>query len=355
MRHRSAVLVLLAAALPAQDAFQARKFLPVDYHNVVHVDLARLRATGIWDELEVGMLKVVLGQMEKEAGFALEHLDRLTMVPQGSKPDPDGDGGPRNHHVLVFEGNSELAVPDRVARSSSYAAETIGDQEVMRRDRWFDEVFFRPRPEVQVYGSTELLRPMLEGRVGPGVPCADIMSLMAGREDALLHFVAHLADEQLNDRVLKDLFPDAEWPEGDRPQYLMMHLSAVGDPDDPHVEFEAVLRHVKAGDGMAVTSAAVDALLERVAKEPQLRLVAPLLKNVERSRDRTDLTLRLDLGRARTAAGRIAMFVMPLMMMGRAVETVEAVEILEEDVAEPPPPPPPEKKGAGKRGGGNDG
>lgn len=348
-------LVVLLTALPAQEAFNAKQFLPNEYENIVRVNMKTLRDTGVWDELEAGLLKLFFGQMEQEAGFALESLDRLTVVPLTRK----GDGGmsARQEQVLILEGNTELDIPNRVARNATYVDESIGIYDVKRRERFGDEVFFRPRPEVQIYGSTALLRPVLEGRPSAGMPCPDIMSLMAGRSDALVYGVLNLADETLNKRMVPTLFPDAEWPEGDGMKFLMFRVNAIGDPDDPNVELEVVIRHDTDGEGLAVTEKAVAARLDQAKKVPQLRLFAPLLKDVVQTRDRGDLTLKLDLGTGRTAAGRLSMLMAPMMMMGTTVEArpvpvgAPAAEAPKEKAADTKPAvPKPVKKPIKKKG-----
>ncbi|MCA8978200.1 MAG: hypothetical protein KDC98_25960 [Planctomycetes bacterium] len=322
--------------LPAQEAFKANQFLPGDYHNLVHFDLARLRQSGVWDELGVGVSKMYLGMIENQVGLPFDDLDRVTMVPMARPRDADDDHGPSQVHVVVFEGNKALDVPRDVA-ISPFESETIGTCKVMRSQRWEDVLFYQPRPELQVRGATALLRPVLEGKPSLGMPCADILSLMSGRGDSLFHMVINLADDRLNDDALETLFPDTEWPEGGKPQYMLLRLAAVGDPDDPHVVFEAVLRHALAGDALAISEKGIDTLLAKGVEHPELRLIRPLLEKIERSRDRTDLTLKIDLGRPRAAVGTLMTVMVPLMMVGTTVQRQQVVEIAPAAEAKPEP------------------
>ncbi|MCR9246453.1 MAG: hypothetical protein NXI31_15575 [bacterium] len=358
-----AITPLAAQVSPTPERpFRADRYLPVDYRNLVFVDLATMRETGIWDELEVGMLKLVLNQLEREAGFPLARLDRMTMIAEVSQPEGDSGRSPRPLDVVVFEGNAELAVPDKITGSDRYEDDAIGGQDVLRRKSWSNELFFRPRPEVQVIGSADLLTPALTGERKLGRPCPDILSLLAMRKQSLFYFALDMGEAAMNERMTGALFPDVEWPEGDGLQFLMVHASAVGDPDDPNVQLDVVLRHAQAGDGVEVTKAAVEGALKRFGTEAQFRLIAPLLKKVAITTDRGDVMLKLDLGRGRAAAGRLAMMALPLLAGGapqqaRAAKAkAVAEEVVKRPVAVPKPAPErPAGEGKGKgKGNGNE-
>ena len=109
------------------------------------------------------------------------------------------------------------------------------------------------------------------------------------------------------------MFPGTQWPEDDAPTFLFARVRVIGDADDPHLEVEAVLRHLKEGPGLEVSSAAVDGWIERMKKEPKMIAVRPLLQRVEKKVDRTDVVLRADMGRTREAVGHLASLVMPLL------------------------------------------
>jgi hypothetical protein len=118
----------------------------------------------------------------------------------------------------------------------------------------------------------------------------------------------------MQQEVLGKLFEDVEWPDGDAPRFLYGRLHDTGDADDPHVAIEVVLRHVDDGEGIAVTEKALDALIAQAKANPKAVAARPMLDAIERSRDRGDLVLKLDLGRARDAVGKLAMIAMPLLM-----------------------------------------
>lgn len=327
MIRRLFPLFVCAAVAAAQDPPPPRAFLIDDHRNVVFADLAALRARGIWDELEVSVLKVAFRQLEKECGFPLAALDRVTMV-----ADPPQEGGMalRVRQVCVLEGNAPLDVPDRVARGS-WQRDMVGGQAVWRR-AGAGELFVRPRPELQVSGAEELIAPVLEGRPRAGQPCADVLSLLSGRGDNLAYFVIDVGASRLQRTVLQRLLGEVAWPDGDAPAFLLLRLRAIGEADDPHLEVESVVRHGRAGEGLAITVGAVDAWLEQIQKEPQLRALKPLWPSLVKKQDRTDLSLRLDLGRARDAVGRVALLLAPLLIPR------EVVAVEKEPAAEPPPP-----------------
>lgn len=321
--HKLLLAVTLPfAAVSAQEGFQASRFLPDDYRNVMHADFAKLRATGVWDELNSGMMKAVFGQLEQALGTPFSSLDRVTLVPMAAGPGADGAGPPRrDRQIVIWEGNTALEEPADVAGDERYVPETIGGFAVKRRDDRRGVTFLQPRPEVRIQGATDLLRPILEREHAAGRPAADLLSLLSmRRQGLLLYVVIHLADERLNDEVLKLMFPAAEWPDGGRPDYMLVRMSAVGDPDDPRVELETVFRHPQPGDGVTVTATAVDTLIEKGLGMKQLRMVAPLLEGVVRGRDGGDLSYTWDLGRARTAAGHLAAIALPLFAFGTTAE-----------------------------------
>lgn len=323
-------LVLLAAPSLAQATLPARAFLPDEHRNVVCADLATMRARGVWDELETSALKLVFTAMERELGFALGSLDRVTSVFDVGAGGMVGQGV----RVTVFEGNRPLDVPESVA--VLWTLERTGDIEIRRRGA---DVFVRPRPEIQVEGHEQLVQPVLEGKPHGGVPCPDVLSLLSGRGDQLAWMVVDLSAPQLAERVLDPLFPGVEWPERDQPQFLCLRLVATGDVDDPRLGIEAVLRHNGSGDGLKTSVEAAVALLERWRAMPQLRAVRPLLQRVRQRTDAGDLVLSLDLGRARDGVGPLATLALPLFALG----PVQAEAVVVEEAAPVPPPAVPKK------------
>lgn len=311
------------AAQATKPALTGKSFLPDDYRMVAHADLEALRERGIWDELEVSALKLVMKQMEKEVGFPIASLDRVTMVGDLQSGE---DGRSRPREVIVFEGNAALKMADRMRQNAT--EESIGGYEVLRRQHR-PVLIVQPRPELLVEGEESLVRPVLEGKPYRGMPCADILSLLSGRMDQIAWFVFDVTSPELKKNVLGKLFPDAVWAEGEEPTFLCLRLVVLGDPDDPHLGFEGVLRHTKEGEGVAVSERAADAWLERMRKEPTLRGALPILKRVEKKRDRGDIVYSVDLGRARDAVGHAATLIGPLFMPRlEAAETLEAVEVV---------------------------
>jgi len=320
------------ATLPAQSPLAAKSFLPSDYRNVVCADLAAMRNKGIWDELQASVLKTVFQQMEKEAGFELGALDRVTSVADPGTGNSWRDTADSTR-VMVFEGNASLGMPESMRQH--WTEEKIGAFTVRAlRDL---ELCVNPRPELLVFGSASVVRPVLEGKPHSGLPSADVMSLLSGRDDSLAYLVFNTALPLLRNEVLGRVFPDTPWAEGQAPAFVCVRVLATGDADDPHLGVEAVLRHAAEGAGMDVSATAADALLERLAAMPQLRTVKPLLQRVEKKRDRTDLVYSLDLGRAREAVGQVAALA-GLLFKARSAEPVHAT------IDAPPAPAPQPKK-----------
>jgi hypothetical protein len=275
--------------------------------------------------------------MEKETGFPLTALDRVTMV--ADLGEQQGEVEMRNiREVIVFEGNSALGMPASVERGV-WQQGTVGKHTVRRRDVMRPETFAQPCPEMQVRGATDVVEAALDGKPQAGLPCADVMSLLSGRGDNLVYTAFDVGNPLLRKQALGGLFPGAEWPEGEAPTFLFARVRVIGEADDPHLEVEAVLRHLKAGAGLEASSAAVDGFIERMKKEPKMIAVRPLLQRVEKKVDRTDVVLRADMGRTREAVGHLASLVMPLL-------APRAVQLEAEAPAELAPPPPEPKKKA---------
>lgn len=350
--------LISAATLPAQadpkPVPRPAQFLPTDYHNVLFADFAQLRESGVLDELRVGAGGMMLQQLEQGMGLELDSLQSITMVPVAPPGSEDVRMG-RTMTVMVLEGVTELDPPRMVG---GYTDDKIGAFDVKRSDSsWKNEVFVQPSPKVQVIGETDLVRPVLEGKLGSGQSCPDILSLLSTRRAGLLCYATiHLADRALNRHMVDSLFGDEEWPENGQPQYMFLDIRAIGDPDDPNVQVEVVFRHLRGGENVDLTQKHFDALLAKAKEIPQMRMLMPLLQKIQRSRDKSDLVYQLDLGRGRAAAGNLAMALAPLMFMGASAEpapvVVEAVEA-EAVVEEEPAPEPAKKKGGGGNTKGN--
>ena len=328
------VACLVASLLPAQDPIPAKAFLLDDHRCVAFVDLKALRDRGIWEDLEVSVLKFAFAQIEKENGFPLAALDRVTMV---AEPPVERGMGISVRPVCVLEGNRELGVPESVARGG-WSKQTFGAYDVHHRGGGNDETCVCPRPEMRVTGNTDIVRPVLEGKPNLGQPCADVLSLLSGRGDNVAYLVIDVGTPLLRKTVLQRLLGETAWPEGDEPTFVLLRLRATGEADDPHLEVEAVIRHAKAAEGLAETDKLVDAWLEKTQKDPQFLGLKPLWPRLERKKDRTDVTLRFDLGRPREAVGHVALLMAP--MLPRAPGRAEAkVEVVPPSEARPAPQP----------------
>jgi hypothetical protein len=342
MKRSVAVFLCLSSLLNAQAPTTAHSYLLDDYRNVVFADLAAMRDRGIWEDLEASALKLLFLQMEKEAGFPLSALDRVIAV--GELPRTGGMGGmPRE--VIVFEGNAVLGLPRSVV-GGRWTEDTVAKVPVHRRSGVGEQMIARPKPELQVHGLTEDLEPVLQGQPRNGLPAPEVMSLLSGRGDNLAYFVVDVGHPVLRQSVIHRLFPNAVWSEEGGPSDMLMRLRAVGEKDDPHLEVEFVIRHKTPGDDVAVTSSAVEEWLKKAKADPQFRGLRPLWSRIQSKVDRTDVSVRLDIGRPREAVGYIALLAAPILKP-RSESVAIDVEV-EAGVEEPPPPPPPEPK---KNGG----
>lgn len=306
---------LLAAGLAAQAdkpaRLQAKQFLPDDYRLVAHADLAAMRACGVWEELQASALKLAFQQMKKELGYPVDYLDRVTVA--GDLPPADAESGhqrgPRT--VFVIEGNTDLPLHDRLRDRPT---DTIGGHEVRRTGRG---TFVALDGKASVEGDAELVDPVLAGKPRAGQPCADIMSLLSGRSGQLAYVVMDVANEHTKTTVTR-LFPGGQWPEGEEPTFVCLRVLVLGEPDDPHLGLEAVLRHGKAGEGLATSEGLADAMLTKMREDARLRSLKPILAKVEKRREAADLVYRADFGRARDAVGHLATLVMPMFAVGEA-------------------------------------
>lgn len=323
--------VLGAASLSAQadaEAPKARNFRFDDYRTVIQLDMKAVRDTGIWDELGGSMLKLAIAQVEQQLGSPLDAIDVVTTV--RARPSGDAIGG-RFAEVTTIEGNAELGLPEEVARQ--YEPSKVGAYTVYV-DSWDDGGLCRVTPKLQVYAPRELLEHTLAGHVQNGLPSSDVMAFTAGRKNVLFHTVLDLAVDDFPRQWLLEVLEGVEWPEGDAPTFAFLVGQAVGDEFDPHIQLELVLRHATPSAGLDVTVAAVDRALAKLAEVPEARMLVPLLKKIERERDGPDAIWRVDVGRARDAAGLIGMLA-PMMLVARTVEQVQALPVQVEEVEEP--------------------
>ena len=317
---RSFSCVALAAtcgALPAQEKkFAPRDFMIPNYENLMFADLKSMRDREIWEELESSAIKLVFAEMERELGFSLDDLDRVTASMTFASAKEGGMSTGPVDTVRILEGNKALPVHKSMA-GNRWQSEQIGAYKVWRRSSGGEDLFVQPCDTMQVWGTSAALLPALQKK-RVALPSAEVMSFLSGRDATLACFVFGLDHPETKERFLDRMLGGAEWPEDDMPNLLGARLLATGDAEDPHLTIEAVLRHKKAGDGLKVTDELADKLLEKFRAEPRLRMIKPLLKQLVKKTDGTDLVLRLDLGRVRNAVGHLATLALPLFVGGEA-------------------------------------
>ena len=343
MIHRLLTLTICLAAAYGQQAPTVHNFCFPDYGNVIDVDLKRMRDTGVWDDLQASALKLALGQLDREMGFRLDDVDRLLAMVR-ELPTEEGNSRPGHEELLLFEGNKELPWPKegRETHETQIGAATV---------RAYSETSASMSVRVgklALTGRRTGIEPVLQGKPHNGMPCADVMSLQADRRGLLAFCAFHLASETTAATIetrrtmpyeaLQAALPGVEWPADDQPTFVALRLRLQGDEVDPRLDLELVLRHAKAGDGLAKTEQAVDAALAKVAAMTEMRMFAPLLKKVERTRSGADAMWRVDLGRSRDAAGTVGTL-LGMLLVGRPEAAVEARGL---PVPRPAPQPAPE-------------
>jgi hypothetical protein len=231
-----------------------------------------------------------------------------------------------------------------------YREDRLGDYTVLC-DQWNDgRVVVQVNADLRVHGPAALIEAVLNGKPRAGRPAPDVLAFVGGDQRLLAYFCANFADDDDIRDALHTALPDATWPDDDKPAFAGGRLRATGDVDDPHLTIELVLRHGTAGDGLAATETAVAAALERVAAMKETRLFRPLLAKIEHQRDGTDAVWRLDLGRARQAAGMLGTLA-PFLFVARTVEAqVLEAEAVAEAVEAPAPEPKKEKEKEKEKG-----
>lgn len=346
---------LILPLLPCQQQkpLKPRQFLFDDYTSVVHLDMKRVCDLEIWETVVGSPLGVVLAKGQEEIGFPLERLDAITTVFRWD------DAEKEMREITVLEGHAPLTrAEDRYDR---WIKDEIHGQAVLR-DSWAKGgLSFDWTDKVRIEGREQFLAPVLAGKPRIGLPAADVMSLTVGIKDLLGYVVFDLRTDSFRNVFLRDVMPDASWPEGDAPTFFCARVAAIGDPDDSHVQLEMVVRHGKAGAGVAATQKQVEAGIQQLLDEPKLRLIRPMLKKIKREVDGSDAIWRVDLGRSRNVVGNLAGMSLPWLFLARGqmqavqaqaqavqIDIVEAEEVEEEEV-EPEEPVP----HGGGGGGGN--
>ncbi|MFK7741715.1 MAG: hypothetical protein AB8H80_15460 [Planctomycetota bacterium] len=361
-------LLCFASALSAQgrqEPLKPQHFLFDECALVARLDMDALRKHEVWEDIESSPLNLVLGRMREAVGFVLEDLHGITaqvsVKPSGGDDD-DGSDSERSE-VVIFEGRKPLALPDHERNGDM---QTIGGVEVFGSYAESRMVSIRTG-NFAVNGYRAAVESVLEGERRAGLPSGEVLSLIADPRGLVGYVAVDVRYESPWREALREALA-TEWPEEDAPTHLCLRLRVIGDPDDPHLQLEAVLRHGKAGDGLATSERAVDAGIAKLLAMPESRMFRRVLKSVKRTRSGPDAVWTLDLGRSRNAAGLVGSL-LPFLMVGRQSQGVvlqakgprqvqavkEAkvlVEKLKKRVPVPPPPPPPPPAAAPVGGGG---
>jgi hypothetical protein len=318
---------------PGQVGQKARRYLFDDYKNVVAIDLAAMRESGVWEDFEATLLKLAMKEFEEELGQPLLAIDRFVSVMELQ------DGHAKA--IYVLEGNRELVWP-KWTESEWIKTSQVGGAEARGYSDVGGDVWMRPEATILLGGDRAALEASVVGKGRGGLPSPDVMSLLAGRARTLAWAVADLSFDHAHTWVAEAFFDDEQWPAGQAPTFFALRLLTEGDADDPRLVLHAAFRHGADERGAAWTKQAVEKMIERVRTEPKLVLLRPLLRKVEHGFDRGDYVVRVDAGRPRDAIGVLAALAGPLFMLRSepAVQVIE-VEAAVEQAPPPPPPPPP--------------
>ena len=229
----------------ASKKLTARSFLPENYQTVLFIDLDAVREQGVWEEIETSVLKVLLGRLEKKWGFGFDDLDKVWGYADVE------DGRPRN--LFLYEGNKPLKLSSNPAPGEAYEDIEVGRYKALLEDHFQGPILHvLPHDKLLVLGEETLVRPVLEGKPSTGLPAPDVMSLLSGRGENLLYLIFHLGDQAVGTLLLPQLFPGAEWEDGEQPTHLMLRLRTTGDEDDPHVQLQAIMRHAEGSKGSGI-------------------------------------------------------------------------------------------------------
>ncbi len=358
--------VLLATApLSAQKLTDARTFVPRDHACEIAVDFVALRQAGLWEHLERSLLVKAMDMMQAQLGVRVSDLDRLRAFPE-TRDSAEREPGQRNGGLVIFEGNDNVGLPAS-SESNPLKADRIGETEILVEDyAWAAEdpdIYLSPRPGLLVYSTMHLVRPLVEGKVPPGVPSPDFLALTAS-PGGLAHVVIRFSPKMLADmpEAMQGMNPTAD---ADPVHFLAMRLrqEKAPDADEPTFALELTLRYATGTAAVEPAEKWLRDSLDELGKHPQMGALKRYWRKVAINRDGQDLKARLELGKARQAAADIANLLAPMMMFGMTAEAqpaAVAVPVEAVEVEEPPPPvkdPPkpatekPKGEGSGKGGG----
>lgn len=315
--------VLLPALLLAEGGraqrWTAAAFRPETPQMEIRVDFARLRDRGIWDLVEHSLLVPLLQMAEKEMGFGLGDLDDFRVWVHVPAPAGDGEGAPAErrppvHRAVAFQG--AVAFPPA---SADWTEDEIGGQPV----RWQGSEFGAlAGGAVLAIGSRELIEPILRGERKGGLPCAEELSLLASREQPLLHLYADLDAARRADGGFGFL-TEIEYPAGDEARHLMIRLDSLGDVDEQQLVLKATVRHARGEEGRVATQSAAREWIDEMKGHRQLGALQRIWSAIEFEREGTDLHARLVLGSPREALGTVAQVLVPIFAL-REMAQVEA-------------------------------
>lgn len=300
LRALIAAPALLCIEAPAQQPFRAADYLPNDYRNVAFIDFAQARSTGVWKQLRAGGLDAALGWASLGLGVGFDDLDSLKFVAQRV-----ASRGIASHYVdtWILRGNKPFGSPGS-SSPDQWVSERVGGL-LLRYRHGATDGRLAAADDALVLGGVERLRALAKEPQRRGYPCPDILSLMSARKQGLLANLVYAFEVDDGD-MIPGLLPDQAWEDGARPQFALLRLSATSTPEGPLLSLELVLRHPKAGDGVALTKHALEAGLREVLADPRYSAYRKALSKHRSEIDGSDFSITFDLGQARAVAGLVS-------------------------------------------------
>ncbi|MFO1054865.1 MAG: hypothetical protein U1F36_21815 [Planctomycetota bacterium] len=353
MRHPCSVVLsaFLATTAWAQESnYGPRSFLPPDYDGEMKVDVRRLDDLGVLAELLRSPLGTFAGAFQREFGFSIEDLDRVTYAfREHTRGSGDQEQSIPERSIWVFEGGKSV---DLTAEAAGGDPGTLGGVKFVERD---GKEMCSPRAGLLVieghFGETRrhLISSVLEGKRKGGVPRPEVLEL-SGRPHLLLSVVRLVPESEAN---TTRFFPGVgtDWTvETDPPAALCLRVAE--DPKTEGLKAEVLVRFQKGDAGPQLFGEKFKGLIASAVEMKQMLPFKDLLTAVVIRTEGRDCVATVDFGTGREAVGKLGKLGLMIGMwgMGSSVERVEAVQAVPAPaVPAPATEPKREDGGDGKR------
>lgn len=352
MRHPCSVVLsaFLAATAWAQEPnFGPRSFLPPDYDGEIKIDVRRLDDLGVLAELMRSPVGALAGTFQKQFGFSIEDLDRVTFaIRDRSREAAQKEGYVGQRSVWVLEGGKSVGI---AADAAGGEPGMLGGVKFIERD---GVEMCSPRAGLLVmeghFGETRhLISSVLEGKRKGGVPRPEVLEL-SGRPHLLLSVVRLVPESEAN---TTRFFPGVgtDWTvETDPPAALCLRVAE--DPKTEGLKAEVLVRFQKGDAGPQLFGEKFKGLIASAVEMKQMLPFKDLLTAVAIRTEGHDCIATLDFGAGREAVGKLGKLGLMIGMwgMGSSVERAQAVQAIPAPAAPAPVTEPKRQDGGdGKR------